>query len=107
MSWMNTTPDFSCTYGRSSYGGTNAQYGVGGCLSAAFTEINKANVNWTMARDTAMATGNHFDLPFGTHRVGETLQIINDAHTLRYKNMETGYVTGCTKDGIPFSYQGI
>lgn len=43
----------------------------GSSIFMAFSEINKANTNWMNARDNALLSGNHWNLPEGTHYVND------------------------------------
>ena len=98
----HNTPSFQCTYGSASNQTANAQYGVGGALGFAFQEISKANNNWNNARDNAMASGNHWALPNGTHNYGNG-KIVKSNSCIRYEPAN-GHCSGITSDGIPYSY---
>jgi hypothetical protein len=95
-------PSFNCTYGSASNQSADAQYGIGASIGLAFEEIAKAKKNWTEARDSALASGKHWDLPNGTHYNGST-KIIKSDSCIRYEP-ETGFCEGVTKDGVPYSY---
>jgi hypothetical protein len=94
---------FGCTYGSASNQSPNAQYGFGGAVGLAFSSIADTNRNWNSARDNAFTTGNHWGLPNGTHKTGNTTIIKADTH-IRYESSEHSLCHGITKDGIPYTY---
>jgi hypothetical protein len=99
-----TLPSFNCTYGSASNQTPNAQYGVGGALGLAFSSIAQANANWTAQKNNAVATGQHWGLPNGTHYIGGTKVIKSDS-CIRYENPNTnGHCYGVTADGQTYQY---
>jgi hypothetical protein len=62
-----TTISPSCTYGSSSYAGSNVQYGIGSAIGLSFSSIAEANKNKQTAIDNAFASGNHWNLPKGSY----------------------------------------
>lgn len=76
--------------------------GAVGVLGNALAARAEAKVNWTNARDMALATGQHWALPSGIHTVGSTTIIKAPTH-IRYEPTN-GFCSGVTRDGKVYSY---
>ena len=92
------------SYTRDTFCCTRSTPEFGTSIGLAFSSIAEANNNWNNARNSALASGDHWKLPNGSHRVGPDLTIIKANTHIRYEN-SNGFHTGVTSDGRPYSYQ--
>jgi hypothetical protein len=99
----NLIGSYNCTYGNSSYGGVNSQYGIGGAIGLAFSSIAEANQTKQNYNNYALSSGNHSFLSNGTHNLGNDYKIIKSDSCTRYEP-SNGFCHGVTADGHRYTY---
>jgi hypothetical protein len=76
---------------------------LGGALSARAEAKN----NWNMARENAIRTGNHMDLPNGKHHING-YEVTVTKNNIVYKDPNTGERHGIVKEtGERYTYSGL
>lgn len=98
FSWQPLTASTaSCTWdsNRPTVHGDDA---VGSAVGLSIQAINEANQNWTRAQTEALSSGNHWNLPQGTHNVA-TGTITHGNGYIRYEPAGSSFATVVTADG--------
>jgi hypothetical protein len=95
------------TFCESSFHERPSGAGALGVLGGALAARAEANANWNRARDQAVATNNHMNLPNGTHRIGNLIVKATNNNII-YKNPDTGQHWGIVKEtGERYTFSAI
>lgn len=95
---------YNCTY-TNSFASNPPSNDAGWALGLAFSSIQEANQNWNNQKNNALASGNYWALPNGSHNIGDT-KVIKSGNCIRYENPATGQHYGVTSDGKVYNYSG-
>ncbi len=95
------------TFCESSFHERPSGAGALGVLGGALAARAEANANWNRARDQAVATNNHMNLPNGTHRING-LKVTVTSGNIIYRHPDTGERWGIVKStGERYTFSGL